>query len=117
MPRSGDALVDHLCVRADVRSAGQLSATAGGAAVTLAFPASGLQRVCTAIAPAPGDDGIALAMTLRDGDIAIHEVQLYDHVQYGGLREVEGAPGPLREPMRRFLADFAAEPAPARCAQ
>ena len=86
MPRSGYALVDHLCVRADVRTAGQLSATAGGAVVTLAFPASGLQRVCTAIAPAPGDDGIALAMTLRDGDIAIHEVQLYDHVQYGGLR-------------------------------
>ena len=117
MPRSGDALADHLCVRADVRAPGQLSATAGGAAVTLSFREAGLQRACTAIAPEPDDDGIALALTLRDGDIAVRDVQLYDHLQYGGLRDVDGAPGPLLEPMRRFLADFAAEPAPARCVQ
>lgn len=116
MPRAGDRLSDRLCVLADVRSPGALSASAGGDAVTLAFAGPGLQRACTGIAPAPDGDGLDLALTLTAGDLAIHDVQLFDHVQYGGLRELDGAPGPLLEPMRRFAADFRAEPAPPRCA-
>ena len=41
----------------------------------------------------------------------------HSHHLISGLTNEDGrAPGPLLEPMRRFAADFRAEPAPARCA-
>jgi len=39
---------------------------------------------------------------------------IFDHVQYGGLYDLEGRPGPLREPVRGMNRDFRSEPA--RCA-
>jgi hypothetical protein len=116
LPRAGDALDDRTCVEADVRAPGVLQVRAGGAAATLSFAVAGRHRRCAAIVPAPGDDGLDVALTPESGDLAVRSVQVFDHVQYGGLRTLDGDEGPLLEPMRRLAADFRAEPLPARCA-
>jgi len=51
------------------------------------------------------------------GDIALRSLQLFDHVQYGGLYDADGRPGPLLQAMRTMNRDFLAQPAPARCAK
>jgi len=50
---------------------------------------------------------------LRGGEIALREAMIFDHVQYGGLYDLEGRPGPLLEPVRRMNRDFRSDPA--RC--
>ncbi|MBK6276922.1 MAG: hypothetical protein IPF57_01795 [Gammaproteobacteria bacterium] len=114
MPRPGDALPDRVCVEADVAAPGTLEARAGGEPVMLAFEAPGRQRRCADIAPRPDDEGLTFSVQLRGGVLALREVMIFDHVQYGGLYDLEGRPGPLREPVRRMNRDFRSEPA--RCA-
>jgi hypothetical protein len=114
MLRPGDALPDRVCVEADVSAPGTLEARAGGEPVMLAFEAPGRQRRCADIAPRSDDEGLAFSVQLRGGALALREVMIFDHVQYGGLYDLEGRPGPLREPVRRMNRDFRSEPA--RCA-
>ena len=59
-------------------------------------------------------EGLTFSVQLRGGVLALREVMIFDHVQYGGLYDLEGRPGPLREPVRRMNRDFRSEPA--RCA-
>jgi hypothetical protein len=115
MPVAGDALADRVCVEAEVRAPGRLSASAGGEAVWLDFDGEGRQRRCADIAPAPDAQGLAFSLQLQDGELALRDVQLFDHVQYGGLYDLDGKPGPLLDPVRRMNRDFRADPAPARC--
>lgn len=115
LPRAGDALADRVCVGADVAVPGELRVRAGGAPVALAFDTPGRQRRCADLAPRPDDTGLDVELRLETGDLAIRDVQVFDHVQYGGMHTLDGSPGPLLEPMRRFFADFGAEPLPARC--
>lgn len=107
LPRGGDALRDRVCVEADVREPGVLQARAGGEAVALAFDATGVQRRCAAISPEPGDAGLVFELRAGPGRFGLREVQLFDHVQYGGLYDLHGRPGPLLEPVRRMNRDFA----------
>lgn len=116
MPVTGDALRDRVCVEAEVRAPGRLSASAGGESILLEFDGEGHQRRCADITPVPDDRGLAFSLQLQDGELALRDVQLFDHVQYGGLYDLEGRPGPLLEPVRRMNRDFRADPAPARCA-
>lgn len=125
LPRAGDPFADRVCVSADVRAAATLAVRAGGEPVTLAFDADdrgdrdgadgGRQRRCADLVPVPGDDGLDVELRLDAGDLALRDVQVFDHVQYGGLRDAAGAPGPLLEPFRRFADDFRAQPLPPRC--
>jgi hypothetical protein len=117
LPRGDDALPDRACVGADVRTPGTLELSAGGDAVRLRFDATGEQRRCVDLAPRPADGRLDVVLRLRDGDLAVRDVQVFDHVQYGGMVDLDGAPGPLLEPVRRMNADFRAEPLPARCAR
>lgn len=113
LPRAGDALPDRACVEAEVREPGTLSLSAGGDAVALAFDAPGRQRRCAGLAPMPGEDGLPVRLRLASGALALREVQVFDHVQYGGLYDLEGQPGPVLEPLRRLNRDFRA--GAARC--
>ena len=115
LPRTGDAFDDRSCVEADVRAPGTLHVRAGGEAAALHFDQTGLHTRCTALQPRPDADGLAVTLTLADGELALRSVQVFDHVQYGGLYDLHGAPGPLLEPMRRMNADFRAASLPARC--
>lgn len=116
LPRHDDAMPDQLCVDAAADAPARLRARAGGAAVELAFAGGGASRACAAIAPVPGEDGLVLELSVLAGAPALRDVQLFDHVQYGGLYDLHGAPGPLLGPVRRMNRDFRREPLPARCA-
>lgn len=116
LPRHGDPLPDQACVQAVVHTPGTLVLTAGGAPARLAFDGTGLQRRCAMLDPRPGDDGLPVTLALDGGELSLHDVQVFDHVQYGGVRDVVGDAGPLLAPVRRMNADFRAEALPARCA-
>jgi hypothetical protein len=115
LPVAGDALPDRVCVEADVRAPGRLAARAGGATVTLDFEGAGRQNRCADITPAPDAQGLAFSLQLQRGELSLRSVQLFDHVQYGGLYDLDGRPGPLLDPVRRMNHDFRSTPAPARC--
>lgn len=108
LPRAGDTLPDRVCAEAEVRAPGVLVARAGGAPAMLSFDGSGLQRRCADIVAQPDDAGLAFSLELRDGELALREAMLFDHVQYGGIYDLEGGPGPLLEPVRRMNRDFRA---------
>ncbi len=107
LPRPGDALEDRVCVQAQVRTPGVIEASAGGAPVALDFDATGPQRRCAAITPAPGETGLVFALAARSGEFALRDAMVFDHVQYGGLYELDGSPASLLEPVRRMNRDFA----------
>jgi len=116
LPRSGDALDDQVCVEAEVVAPGRLSVQAGaGPATTLEFDAAGRQRRCAALQPEPVDGDLPVLLVLQEGELALREVHVFDHVQYGGLYDLQGDPGPLLEAFRRMNRDFRAVPAPRRC--
>ncbi len=117
MPRTGDALPDRVCVEADVRAPGEILARAGGKPVRLAFDDTGTQRRCADLAPVPDEQGLAFSLQLAGGDLALRDVQLFDHVQYGGLYDLDGQPGPLLAPVQRMNRDFRAATTPARCVE
>ncbi len=114
-PTGTDALADRVCVEAEVASPGTMVATAGGAPAVLSFDSIGLQRRCAALDAVPDGGGLPFALAAVDGQFSVRDVQLFDHVQYGGLYDLEGQPGPLLEAVQRMNRDFLKQPVPARC--
>lgn len=115
--QAGDGISDQVCLEADATAPATLRLQAGqGARVPLVFDGRGLQRVCTAIEPVPVDGGLVFSVDVESGALRLRDVQLYDHVQYGGVYDLQGNPGPLHDSVRRMNRDFRAVPAPARCA-
>jgi hypothetical protein len=115
--QAGDGISDQVCLEADATAPATLRVQAGqGAAVPLAFDGRGRQRACTAIEPVPVDGGLVFSVDVESGALRLRDVQLYDHVQYGGLYDLLGKPGPLHDSVRRMNRDFRAVPTPARCA-
>ncbi len=115
VPRA-DARSDRTCVTAEVARPSQLLVRAGaGTAVSLDFPAAGRQTQCALIEPAPVADVLDLRLQLQRGELALLDVQLFDHVQLGGITGRDGKPGPLRDAVRRMNGDFRAPVTPARC--
>lgn len=106
LPRAGDGLQDQVCVQAQVRTPGVIEARAGGEPVDLDFDAIGLQRRCAPIVPVPGDETLVFELKARDGDFALRDAMLFDHVQYGGLYALDGSPAALLEPVQRMNRDF-----------
>lgn len=108
LPSAGDSLPDRVCAEAEVRAPGVLLARAGAGPAMLRFDGSGLQRRCADIVAQPDEAGLAFALELRDGELALREAMLFDHVQYGGIYDLDGRPGPLLEAVRRMNRDFRA---------
>lgn len=114
--QAGDTLADQACVEADAAAPATLQLTAGaGAPVALAFDGSGRQRVCAAVQPVPVDGDLPVLLRVDEGRLLLRDVQLFDHVQYGGVYDLQGNPGPLHDAVRRMNRDFRAVPAPSRC--
>lgn len=114
--RADDSLADQACLEADATGPATLQLKAGdGDAVALAFDGRGRQRVCTAIQPVPVAGDLPFSITVSQGPVLLRDVQLFDHVQYGGVYDLQGNPGPLHGAVRRMNRDFRAVPAPARC--
>lgn len=109
LPTAGDALADRICVVARVDAPATLEIAAGGEPVTLTFDGGeGESRRCTPLAPQPADDTLRLELRVLVGAPAITSVQLFDHIQEGGVYRHDGAPGPLRDALRRLNREFAA---------
>ncbi|WP_374473775.1 hypothetical protein [Arenimonas sp.] len=113
LPRADDARPDQACVEAEVRTPGVLEVSAGGKRVPLRFDATGLQRRCAGLAPQPGAEGLAFDVHARSGEFALRDLSLFDHVQYGGLYDLDGRPAALLEPVQRMNRDFRGDAA--RC--
>ncbi len=114
--RADDGISDQICLEADATAPATLQLQAGaGAAVALAFDGRGRQRACTAIEPVPVQGDLAFSVMVERGALRLRDVQLFDHVQYGGMYDLQGNPGPLHDAVRRMNRDFRAVPAPARC--
>lgn len=114
LPRRDDAMPDRICIDARADGPARLDVRAGGPAVQLAFAAGG-GEACADIAPVPGASGLALELRLAAGTLAVRDVLLFDHVQYGGLYDRQGRPASLLGPVQRMNRDFRADPLPARC--
>ena len=91
--------------------AGEFARGLGGA--PLAFDGRGRQRACAAIAPVPVDGDLVFSVGVESGALRLRDVQLYDHVQYGGLYDLDGRPAALLEPVQRMNRDFRGDAA--RC--
>lgn len=114
----GDAYPDRTCVTAHAQAHASIAVRAGtGRATTLRFDGSGVQTRCASLDPRPPGDRTTLEVVVRAerGELALHDVKVFDHVQTGGLYEMDGRPGPLIESVRRMNAEFLAPAAPARC--
>lgn len=107
---------DQVCVTADAAMPSTLLAQAGdGAPTSLLFPMVGVKTHCAAISSVPVDDRLELRLQVRSGELALQDVQVFKHVQDGGLYHHDGQEGPLIEAVRRMNADFRARPLPSRC--
>lgn len=113
LPRADDARADRTCVEAEVRVPGVIEVSAGGKRVPLRFDSTGLQRRCADLAPEPGAEGLAFDVQARSGEFALRDLSLFDHVQYGGLYDLDGRPAALLEPVQRMNRDFRGDAA--RC--
>ncbi len=120
LPNSdGDAYPDRTCVTADARAPARLSVQAGtGHPTLLSFDGSGVQTQCASIDARPPGDRRTLDVVVgaQRGELALQDVKVFDHVQTGGLYELDGRPGPLIASVRRLNAEFLAPTTPARCA-
>ena len=113
---ANDDIADQVCLEADATAPATLRLAAGnGETASLAFDGRGRQLACTAIVPVPVAGDLAFSMTVESGSLLLRDVQLFDHVQYGGVYGRLGEPGPLRDAVRRMNRDFRAVPLPARC--
>jgi len=109
-----DGLPDQACVTADVTQPAQLSMPAGnGPGVPLGFPAIALQTRCAAIEPQPVDGALDVRLALARGELALRDVRIFDHVQLGGMYDLDGRPGAILPAVRKMNHDFREEPS--RC--
>ncbi len=119
LPNSdGDAYPDRTCITADAQRPATVMVQAGsGRPARLRFNGSGVQTQCSEIQSLPTSDRSGLMVEVRavQGEVALQDVKVFDHVQLGGLYAMDGQPGPLIASVRQLNADFLAATAPARC--
>lgn len=119
LPNSdGDAYPDRTCITADAQQPATVTVQAGsGRPARLRFNGNGVQTQCSDIQALPTPDRSSLTVEVRavQGDVALQDVKVFDHVQTGGLYAFDGQPGPLLASVRRLNAEFLAASGPARC--
>jgi hypothetical protein len=111
-PRRGrlpapDEREDRVCVYALATEAARLSVRAGGGEpARLAFAPGPASERCVSIDARPVDDELVLELRVDSGRLALRDVQLFDHLQTGGIRLADGSPGPWLEAVRTMSATF-----------
>lgn len=108
---------DWVCVDATpTDTAVLLKAHAGSdRPATLTFAPQRRSRQCTEIESRPTAEELKLTLE-SNGEIALHGVWLYDHIQFGGIYTVDGEPGPYLPAIRKLNQDFLLHE-PAQCAK
>jgi len=107
---------DEACVDARSENGAQLALRAGDGEVTpLVLPVGHVGRACTAIDSKPLGERLRLTVTLAEGSAALRGLWLFDHVQDGAVRRVDGSPGRHHAAFRDFNAAMARSELPEDC--
>ena len=110
-------LAVKICVTAHAGEAASVEAMAGAAPVQLTI-SSAVERVCSSIATRAKDSNLELKIRGVSGRVDLTGVQLFDHVQEGGLYGIDGKEGVLLPQLRKLNERFARQPGAAdRCQQ
>jgi hypothetical protein len=89
-----DGRPDQACVDASSAAGATLRLQAGdGAPATITLGAGHAGRACTAIDSHPVDERLAFRIDVDQGDATLRGTWLFDHVQDGGMRTLDNAPG------------------------
>jgi hypothetical protein len=109
---------DQVCVEAVAAQTSQLDVQLGDKApiTRLAFDANpNPNTVCADLTPVMDAGKQVLRLHLQKGSLALRDVQVFDHVQSGGVYDEQGKALALRGSVRAMNRVFLAKPAPARC--
>lgn len=110
---------DQICVEAIASETSRLELRLGANAPSSALtfhadtkPAT----LCTDLTATLDAGQQSLQMKLQSGNLALRDVQVFDHVQSGGIYDDNGKALSLHDPVRAMNLAFLAKPPPARCA-
>lgn len=110
---------DRMCVvaLADQDSALEVQLGPTTPSSVLAFAASTRPRtVCADLTPTIDAGQQVLHIKVQRGNLALRDVQVFDHVQSGAVYDENGNALSLRDPVRAMNQAFLAQAPPARCA-
>lgn len=107
LPGSDPSLPATICLSARAGRPGVVAASAGAGVVRLKFSGAKSERSCSSIPTQESDSSINLEIRVVSGSSELTGVTLFDHVQKGGLYELDGKKGVLLPSLRKLNLRFA----------
>lgn len=115
LPGSVPGLPARICLTARTGQPAVVAASVGAGSVTLKFSGAESETVCSAIPTQVRDSGVDLEILGISGSSELTGVMLFDHVQKGGLYELDGKEGVLLPSLRKLNQRFAQRPKSGEC--
>lgn len=115
LPGIEPSLPATVCVTGDTRASAVLEASVDAAPVRLDFSATGIQRVCSLVTTHAREGSVRLALRGVRGSADLRHVELFDHIQLGGLYAPDGKPESLLPELRKLNQRFAQPPTSGEC--
>ncbi|PQJ97316.1 hypothetical protein [Chromatium okenii] len=109
LPTSLDSQPDQVCIAVGAASVGSVTITAGNlnSATQLRFTANTNPLQCTAIVAAPYNDQLTLRIAANsETTLQLRSIWFFDHIQHGGLYDVDGNHGELYHALVQFNRNF-----------
>jgi hypothetical protein len=112
-----DTRPDQVCVDAQSQHGATLHAQVGlGMPSTLRLAAGYDGRACADIDSRPDGERLRFSLRLSDGAANLKSVWLFDHIQAGGVRDIDGQPGPYLDAIRALNQRMMQSELPTDCA-
>jgi hypothetical protein len=105
LPTQNDDRKDHICIEVGAGSSGRVSVTAGNLSqpAQLDFAVDKNVMQCSELVAVPAGEQLTLQITAKQNTaLKVHGVWLFDHIQIGGLYDVNGQPSFLHQSLVRF---------------
>ena len=115
-----DGRDDFVCLRATAGgSPSRVVLTVGDQShpTTLALPRGFSGERCAKVTPQPDGDEVTLSIAVAAGTIRLYDVWFFDHVQVGGIYQVDGSPGGHRQAMVDLNQRFGQVVSDDRCSE
>jgi hypothetical protein len=106
LPGSDPGLPATICLSARADQTAVVAASAGKAAVTLKFSGAKSETSCSAIPTQESDASMNVEIRMVSGSSELTGVTFFDHVQKGGLYELDGKQGVLLPSLRKLNLRF-----------
>lgn len=109
LPTRADTQTDRICIEVSATSIGSLTVTAGdpNAVTQLRFSADANPMQCAEIVSVPQNNQLTLRIVANpETTVRLHGVWFFDHIQYGGLYDVNGNHGDLYRLLVQFNQAF-----------